>query len=90
VLLTESPMAKHNDWEEVPKLHRAYEPVIKMIKHLTSHGFTTVMVLHDFLSRRITPLQDHAHPTWLYTREGNTTWLEHGHDSDLAPDMLGT
>jgi hypothetical protein len=56
VLPTKSPTARHNDWEEVPKLHRAYEPVIERIKHLTSHGLTVIMMLHDFLSRCITPL----------------------------------
>jgi hypothetical protein len=90
VLPTESPTAKHSNWEEVPKPHWAYEPVIERVKHLTSHGLTSMMVLHDFLSRCITPLQDCAHPTWLYTREGDTTRLERGCDSNLAPDVLNT
>jgi hypothetical protein len=25
----------------------------------------------------------------MYTREGDTTWLEHGQDSGLAPEGLG-
>jgi hypothetical protein len=56
VLPTESSMARHSDWEEVPKLHRAYDSVIERIKHLTGHGLTSMMVLHDFLSRCIAPL----------------------------------
>jgi hypothetical protein len=60
VLPTESSMARHSDWEEVPKLHRAYESVIERIKHLTGHGLTSMMVLHGFLSRCIAPLQDRA------------------------------
>jgi hypothetical protein len=28
MLLTESPMTRRSDWEEIPKLPRAYEPVI--------------------------------------------------------------
>jgi hypothetical protein len=63
VLPTESLTAKRIDWEEALKLHRAYEPVIERIKHLTSHGLTAMMVLHDFQLRRITPLQDRARPT---------------------------
>jgi hypothetical protein len=85
----ESPMAKHSDWEEAPKLHGDYEPVIERIKFLASHGLTTMMVLHDFLLRCITPFQDNAHPGWLYIGEGDTTWLERGHDSDLALDVFG-
>jgi hypothetical protein len=83
-------MAKHNDWEESWKLHVAYEPVIERIKHLTRHGWSAMMVLHDFLLRWITPLQDHAHSAWMYTREGDTTCMECDRDSDLTPDVLGT
>jgi hypothetical protein len=83
-------MAMHHDWEEVLKLHRAYEPMIERIKHLMSHGLTAMMVRHNFLSRRIAPLQDRSYPTWLYTREGNTTGLECSRNSDLAPNVLGT
>jgi hypothetical protein len=63
--------------------------VIERIKLLMSHDLMVMMVLHDFLSRRIAPLQECAHPAWLYTAEGNTTWLEHGRNSNLSPDMLG-
>jgi hypothetical protein len=28
LLLTECPMAKRSDWEETPKLHEAYGPMI--------------------------------------------------------------
>jgi hypothetical protein len=89
VLPTESQMAKKTTWEETPKLHVAYRTVIKRIKHLTSHGLSTMMVLHDFLSRRIAPLQDRARSAWMYTREGDTTRLECGRDSGLDPDVLG-
>jgi hypothetical protein len=60
VLPTESPMAKRNIWEETLKLHMAYGPVIERFKHFTSHGLSVMIVLHDFLSRHITPLQDRA------------------------------
>jgi hypothetical protein len=56
VLPTESLTGRCDDWEEAPRLHRAYEPVIERIKHLAGHGLTSMMVLHDFLSRCITPL----------------------------------
>jgi hypothetical protein len=88
-LQTESPTVKHSDWEETPKLHVAYRPMIERIKHLTSHGLSAMMVLHDFLLRRITPLQDRARPACMFTEEGNTMQLERSRDSDLASDMLG-
>jgi hypothetical protein len=90
MLPTESPTAQKIAWEETPKLHVAYGPVVERIKHLTSHGLSAMMVLHDFLSRCITPLHDRACPAWIYTREGNTTRLERSRDSGLDPDMLGT
>jgi hypothetical protein len=74
-LPTESPTVKHSDWEETPKLHVAYRPMIERIKHLMSHGLSAMMVLHDFLLRRITPLQDRARPAWMFTEEGNTMQL---------------
>jgi hypothetical protein len=89
VLPIECPTTKCSDWEEDPKLHRAYEPVIKRIKLLMSHGLMVMTVLHEFLSSPIAHLQDGARPTWLYTIEGDTTRLDHGCDSDVAPDVLG-
>jgi hypothetical protein len=68
----------------------AFGPVIEGIKHLMSHGLSVMMVLHDFLSRRIAFVQDRAHPTWMYTEEGDTTQLERDHDSGLDQDVLGT
>jgi hypothetical protein len=87
-LLTESPTAKCSDWEEAPKLHVAYEPMIEKIKHLMRHGMSVMMVLHDFLLRSIAPLQDCACPTLMYTGEGDTTQQEHGRESDFTPDVL--
>jgi hypothetical protein len=88
-LPTESSMIKRNTWEETPKLHVAFEPMIERIKHLTSHNLLAMMLLHDFLSRHITPLQDCAHQAWMYTGEGDATRLECDCDSDLDPDVLG-
>jgi hypothetical protein len=90
VLPTEAPTGKHGGWEEISKLQRAFMPIIERIKHLTSHGLMSMMVLYDFLSRHLTPLQIHTRPTWLYMGESDTTWLECGHGSDLDSDMLGT
>jgi hypothetical protein len=89
VISTESPTTKNVTWEETPKLHVAYGPVIERIKHLTSHGLSAMIVLHDFLSRRIAHVQDHARPTCMYTGEGETMWLERDRDSGLDPDVLG-
>jgi hypothetical protein len=83
-------MTKKSAWEETLRLHVAFGPVIKRTKHLTSHGLLAMMLLPDFLSRRIATLQDRTCPARMYTGECDTTWLEHGHDSGLDQDVLGT
>jgi hypothetical protein len=57
VLSTEVPMGKRDGWEKVSELQRDYEPMIKRIKLLVAEGLTPMMVLFNFLSKRIAPLQ---------------------------------
>jgi hypothetical protein len=68
----------------------AFEPVIERIRCLAGHGLSSMMVLSDFLSRCITPLQSCIRLAWQFIGEGNTTRLEHDHGSDLAPGVLRT
>jgi hypothetical protein len=47
------------------------------------------MVLHDFLSKRLTPLQDQPHcPTWMYTGMNDIMWLDRGPRSSLDVVLL--
>jgi hypothetical protein len=64
--------------------------VIERIRHLASRGLLSMMVLSNFLSRRIALLQSCIRPGWQLNREVDTTWLEHGRGSDLALDVLRT
>jgi hypothetical protein len=52
-----------------------------------------MMVLHDFMSKRIAPLQDHSRPAWLYTGMNDATWLERSGslnmDDKVLASMLG-
>jgi hypothetical protein len=80
VLPTQAATGKHSDWEEVLSLHKGFAPEIERIRHLVGHSLMSMMVLFDFLSRRIAPLQLCACPAWL----------ERGHRSDLATDVLAT
>jgi hypothetical protein len=86
----EPPTGKKTAWEDTPRLHVAFGSVIERIKHMMAHGLLALMVLHDFLSRCIPPLQDRARPAWMYTGEGDTTQLERDRDSSLDLDVLGT
>jgi hypothetical protein len=87
-LPTAAPMGSRTDWEEAPDMQRAYNPVVQRIQFLVEKGLMSMMVLHDFLSKRITPLQNHARPTWLYTGENDAMWLEHSCGSNLDLGML--
>jgi hypothetical protein len=55
-----------------------------------SQRFSSMMVLFDFLLKRIAPLQLCTRSAWLYTGVNDTTRLERGHRSDLDPKVLDT
>jgi hypothetical protein len=46
------------------------------------------MVLHDFLSKRIAPLQACSHPAWLYTGVNDAMQLECGDGCNLEDATL--
>jgi hypothetical protein len=60
----------------------------RRIQFLAEKGLTSMMMMHDFVSKCIAPLQDRSRPVWLYTSLNDTTRLEHGDRSDLEPDVL--
>jgi hypothetical protein len=62
--------------------------VLGRIRILAESGLTSMMVLHDYVSKCIVPLQEHTHPTWLYTGVNNITWLERGDGSTLGEEAL--
>jgi hypothetical protein len=61
--------------------------MVERIRFLAGHDLSSIMVLSNFLLRRITPFQSRVCPTWLYTGEGDATRLECGQGSNLASDM---
>jgi hypothetical protein len=88
VLPTEAKMGKRGSWVEVPRLSVPFAPVVEQIKLLVDHGLMSMMVLFNFLSRCITPLQLRVHSMWQYTEESDTTQLEHGRGSGLSSDVM--
>jgi hypothetical protein len=57
--------------------------VLGRIRILTESGLSSMMVLHDFLSKRITPQQDCSRPMWLYIGVNDATRLERGDGLNL-------
>jgi hypothetical protein len=56
-LPTSAPMSTRSHLEKVLDLQRAYDPVLKRIPFMARNDLTSMMVLFDFLSWRIAPLQ---------------------------------
>jgi hypothetical protein len=51
------------EWVKDLGLESGFDPVLDRIQYLVKNGLTSLMVLHDFLSKRLTPLQDRPCPT---------------------------
>jgi hypothetical protein len=68
-----APMAPHIDWEQDPGFEPIFILVLGRIRILAENGLTSMMVLHDYVSKRIAPLQERTHLAWLYTRVNDVT-----------------
>jgi hypothetical protein len=88
VLPTAVPTAPHVDWEQDPDLEPVFNPVLGRIRILAKGGLTSTMVLHDYVLKRIAPLQEHTRMAWLYTGVNDITWLECGDESMLGEEAL--
>jgi hypothetical protein len=45
-------------WGKDPGQEPGFDPVLERIQYLAENGLTSLMVLHNFLSKRLAPLQD--------------------------------
>jgi hypothetical protein len=55
--LTGGPLVDRNSWKARPSLLAELDPVLDQVKVLKRGSLTSMMVLGDFLRRRIAPLQ---------------------------------
>jgi hypothetical protein len=79
------------DSEKDTDLELGFDPVLDRIQYLAKNGLTSLLVLHDFLSKRLTPLQDRPHcPRWMYARVNDIMWLDRGPGSSLGNTLLAT
>jgi hypothetical protein len=88
MLSTATPTVPWADWEQDPGLEPAYNPMLGWIRILAESGLTPMMVLHDFMSKRIAPLQERTRPAWLYIGVNDITRLERGDGSVLSEEAL--
>jgi hypothetical protein len=71
-----------------PGLELGFNPVLDRIRYLAENGLTSLMVLHDFLSKCLTPLQDRPHPAWMYTGVNDIMQQDRRPGSSLDEDLL--
>jgi hypothetical protein len=77
------------EWGKDPGLESGFDPVLDRIQYLAESGLTSLMVLHDFLSKHLTPLQDRAtRPAWMYIGVNDIMRLESGPGSSLNGELL--
>jgi hypothetical protein len=79
----------HTEWGKDPGLEPGFDPLLDRIQYLAENGLTSLMVLHDFLSKRLTPLQDRSHrPAWMYTGVNDIMRLDRRPGSSLGDTLL--
>jgi hypothetical protein len=84
-----APTLDRAEWGKDPGLESGFDPVLDRIQYLAESGLTSLMVLHDFLSKRLAPLQDRAtRPAWMYTGVNDIMRLERGPGSSLNGELL--
>jgi hypothetical protein len=89
VIPAAAPTLNRAKWGKDPGLESGFDPVLDRIQYLAESGLTSLMVLHDFLSRRLAPLQDRAtRLAWMYTMVNDIMRLERGPGSSLDGELL--
>jgi hypothetical protein len=83
------PTLDRTEWGKDLGLESGFSPVLDQIQYLAENGLTSLMVLHDFLSKRLAPLQDQSHrPAWMYTGVNDIMQLDRGPGSSLGDTLL--
>jgi hypothetical protein len=89
VISAAAPTLNCADWGKDPGLESGFDPVLDRIQYLAESGVTSLMVLHDFLSRRLMLLQDQAtRLAWMYTGVNDIMQLERRPGSSLDGELL--
>jgi hypothetical protein len=83
-LPTEGPLLDRSSWKARPSLPVELDPVLDRIKALARGGLTSMMVLGDFLRRRIAPLQQRSRMACMFTGVNDCNRIMRGTGSDLC------
>jgi hypothetical protein len=83
-LPTEEPQSERSTWKAKPTLPEELGLVLDQVKNLSRSGLTSLMVLGDFLKRRIAPLQQRTRMAYMYTGTNDCCRITRGRDSDFS------
>jgi hypothetical protein len=83
-LPTEGPQSDRSTWKAKPTIPAELDPVLNRIKKLARSGLTSMMVLGDFLKRRIAPLQQRSRMAYMYTGPNDCCRIARGLSTDFS------
>jgi hypothetical protein len=82
-LPTRGPLLDRNSWKARPSLPAELNLVLDRVKVLARGGLTSMMVLGDFLRRRIAPLQQRSRMACMFTGVNDCSRIERRASTDL-------
>jgi hypothetical protein len=83
-LRTGGPLSDRSTWKAKPSLPEGLDPVLNRVKTLAKGGLTSMMVLGNFLRRRIAPLQQRSRMAYMYTGSSDCCRIMRGPGIDLT------
>jgi hypothetical protein len=87
-LPTEGPQSDRSTWKARPTIPAELDPVLYRIKKLARSGLTSMMVLGNFLKRRIAPLQQRSRMAYVYTGLNDCCRIARGPGGDFTRTEL--
>jgi hypothetical protein len=87
-LPTEGPLLDRSSWKAKPSLPAELDLVLDRVKTLERGGLTSMIVLGDFVRRRIAPLQQRSRMASMFTRVNDCSRIVRGASSDLSSAEL--
>jgi hypothetical protein len=83
-LLTDGPQSDRSTWKAKPTILEELGPVLDRVKNLQQSGLTSMMVLGDFLKRRIAPRQQRSRMAYMYTGPNDCCRIARGPGTDFS------
>jgi hypothetical protein len=83
-LPTEGPQSDRSTWKAKPSIPEELGPVLDRVKNFSRSGLTSLMVLGDFLKRRIAPLQQRTRMAYMYTGSNDCCRIARGPGTDFT------